>query len=331
MTEEKKQLTENQDSFIMHPTVDFCFKELMENAKVRQGLIAAILKKDPEEIQKTKLMPTILRKEYPEDKYGILDVRVLLKNGEQMDLEMQVVPFEFWFQRSFYYLSKMVTDQMKTGDTYDRIKPCIHVGILDFNFFENDTRCYHAGMFCDKETGEVLTDLLQIHILELKKLPPESQNETGIIQWMRFMSGKNRKDFAKMAEQNEYIKEAYECLEKMSADERKRREYEERQKILWDHNSFMKSAKIIGMREGREEGRKEGREEGRKEGYREALVSIVIKKLQKGMSAEEIADFLEEDVLTIQRIYDIANTYAPEYDIEKIVQKLGNTSGMKQK
>lgn len=145
------------------------------------------------------------------------------------------------------------------------------------------------------------------------------------------MSGKNRKDFAKMAEQNEYIKEAYECLEKMSADERKRREYEERQKILWDHNSFMKSAKIIGMREGREEGREEGRKEGRKEGYREALVSIVIKKLQKGMSAEEIADFLEEDVLTIQRIYDIANTYAPEYDIEKIVQKLGNTSGMKQK
>ena len=122
-----------------------------------------------------------------------------------------------------------------------------------------------------------------------------------------------------MAEQNEYIKEAYECLEKMSADERKRREYEERQKILWDHNSFMKSAKIIGIREGREEG------------YREALVSIVIKKLQKGMSAEKIADFLEEDVLTIQRIYDIANTYAPEYDIEKIVQKLENTSGMKQK
>ena len=49
------------------------------------------------------------------------------------------------------------------------------------------------------------------------------------------------------------------------------------------------------------------------------------------MSAEEIADFLEEEVLTIQRIYDIAKTYAPEYDIEKIVQKLENTSGMKQK
>ena len=146
---------------------------------------------------------------------------------------------------------------------------------------------------------------------------------TNVLEWLEHMEGQAGEKIAKMAEQNEYIKEAYECLEKMSADERKRREYEERQKILWDHNSFMKSAKIIGMRE--------GREEGRKEGYREALVSIVIKKLQKGMSVEEIADFLEEDVLTIQRIYDIANTYAPEYDIEKIVQKLENTSGMKQK
>ena len=104
------------------------------------------------------------------------------------------------------------------------------------------------------------------------------------------MSGKNRKDFAKMAEQNEYIKEAYECLEKMSADERKRREYEERQKILWDHNSFMKSAKIIGMREGREEGRVEGRSEGRAEeiietGYEFGLSEQdILERLQKKLS-----------------------------------------------
>ena len=89
----------------------------------------------------------------------------------------------------------------------------------------------------------------------------------------------------------------------------KRREYEERQKILWDHNSFMKSAKIIGMREGREEGREEGR---KKEGYREALVSIVIKIAKRDVSRGKLQIFWKRDVLTIQRIYDIANTYAPE-------------------
>ena len=34
----------------MLPTVVFYFKELMQNAKVRQGMIAALLGVDPEEI-----------------------------------------------------------------------------------------------------------------------------------------------------------------------------------------------------------------------------------------------------------------------------------------
>ena len=91
-----------------------------------------------------------------------------------------------------------------------------------------------------------------------------------------------------MAEQNEYIKEAYECLEKMSADERKRREYEERQKILWDHNSFMKSAKIIGMREGREEGREEERLANARKMKAEGLDCELISKIT-GLTVEEIA------------------------------------------
>ena len=43
----------NKDNFIMLPTNDFCFKELMQNPKVRKGFIAGILRKDPEEITDT--------------------------------------------------------------------------------------------------------------------------------------------------------------------------------------------------------------------------------------------------------------------------------------
>ncbi len=54
------------DNFIMLPTVDFCFKELMQDEKVRKGLIAALLNVNPTEVESTTLMPTILRKRYPE-------------------------------------------------------------------------------------------------------------------------------------------------------------------------------------------------------------------------------------------------------------------------
>ena len=82
----KVQKNRTDDEFIMLPTVDFCFKELMRNEKVRKGIIAALLGVRPEEIKETRLLPTILRKEYEDDKYGILDVRVEMHDGTQIDL-----------------------------------------------------------------------------------------------------------------------------------------------------------------------------------------------------------------------------------------------------
>ena len=65
-----KKEKQNDDNFIMLPTVDFCFKELMRNPKVRKGFIAAVLGKKPEEIRDTTLIPTELRKESEDDKLG---------------------------------------------------------------------------------------------------------------------------------------------------------------------------------------------------------------------------------------------------------------------
>ena len=50
--------TENNDSFIMLPTVDFCFKELMKNPKVRKGFVASILGKSPETVRRTTVIET---------------------------------------------------------------------------------------------------------------------------------------------------------------------------------------------------------------------------------------------------------------------------------
>ena len=57
----------NQETFLMKPKVDFCFKELMEEAEIRRGFISALLGMEPEEIERTELRPTHLRREHPED------------------------------------------------------------------------------------------------------------------------------------------------------------------------------------------------------------------------------------------------------------------------
>ena len=181
-----------------------------------------------------------------------------MKSGTQMDLEMQVAPFKFWDNRVIFYLSKMYTDQIKEGQRYEDLKPCIHVSILNFNLFSKDQICFREIAFCDLTTKEKYTDLMEIYVLELKKLPLEQKNEPLVVKWMRFLSAERREDFEKMAEEDTYINEAYEVLQKLSADERKRLEYEARQKAILDYNSQMSSSREEGIRIGEKRGVKRG-------------------------------------------------------------------------
>lgn len=198
-------LNEKED-FIMLPTVDFCFKELMQNENVRKGIIAAILNRRPDEIVNTELLPTILRKD------------------------------------------------------------------------SEDDECYRRISFCDVKTGKEYTDLLEMHILELPKLPPEQKSETDLMQWMRFLNGKRREDFEKMAKKNSCFEEAYKELDKLSADEKKRLEYEARQKAIRDRDILIKT----------------GENRGRKE--------IILSMIEVGLPLEQIAEITKETLETIQEL-----------------------------
>ena len=189
----------NNDNFIMSPMNDFCFKELMQNEKVRQGFLAAILGEKPERIAHTILLPTETRRAYIDDKLAILDVRVCLVDGTQIDLEMQVEYFESWDKRTLFYLSKMYTDQLKKGESYDTLKKCIHVGVLNFIHFPEAEEGYHIVSFYNEKTGKKYTDLLELHILELPKLPAlleamkrgKGEDRCGYHSLDAILSGKN--------------------------------------------------------------------------------------------------------------------------------------------
>ena len=291
-------MTKKNDKFIMLPTVDVCFKGLMYNPKVRKGFIAALLGADPASIRETVLLPTALRQEYPDEKLGILDVRALMEDGAQVNMEMQAYPFGQWDARSLFYLSKMYTDQIGRGDPYTKLKKCIHVSILDFIRFADDRKCHRTISLCDEQTGEKYTDLLELQILELKKLPGDLREDDEVIQWMRFLAGKDRKELEDMASTSEYIEEAYRELERMSADERARLEYEARQKAIRDHDAIMSSAWETGMEKGMEKGLQKGREQG----VRQERKDIALRMLEKGMGMETIADLTGMDVEEVRKL-----------------------------
>lgn len=134
---------------------------------------------------------------------------------------------------------------------------------------------YRTISFCDMETGGLYSDLMEIKILELKKLRKDVPEHGSVYGWMKFFSGKNRKEFDDMAQTDEYIGEACEELKKLSADERKRLEYEAREKALRDYNSQVKSYYDRGHAAGQELGRAEGRAVGHAEGVQETILDNI--------------------------------------------------------
>ena len=74
--------------------------------------------------------------------------------------------------------------------------------------------------------------------------------------------------------------------------------------------------------EERNEGREEGREKGREEGRTLTLIEQVCRKIRTNKSNHEIAAALDEDEAQIRKISSVAESFAPEYDAEKILNEI---------
>ena len=274
--------------FIMKPKVDFCFKELMEEPEVRRGFISAVLGIRPEDIVNTTLLPTHLRKESQEEKLGILDVRVLLNGNVQINMEMQMAPFELWAERSLFYLGKLYVDQIKAGEDYDVLKKCIHIGILDFVMFEEDVEFYSRFHIWEDVRRRKYTDKLEVHILELPKLEKYGYPETELLKWARFINAERKEELEMIAKTDKFLGKAYEALTNLSADEQKRLEYEAREKAIRDYNYQMKSNWNAGHEQGIKQGIKQGEQSG------EARMARLAQQLLQSKRLEELERALED-------------------------------------
>lgn len=290
---------QDDKDFIMKPKVDFCFKELMRDEQVRRGFIAAFLGISPEEIQESELVTTHLQKEHPADKFGILDVCVLLNGMTQIDIEIQVAAFPLWPERSLFYLSKLFAGRISEGDDYNTLHKCIHIGILDFVLFPQMEEYYSCYHFWEDHRRQMYTDKMEIHVLELPKLAERDYPESDLLDWARFLGADCREEMKRMAEKNEYLEKAYDRLNRISADEEKRLEYLAREMAIRDHNYLMGESLRKGIAEGE----------------LLKLIRLVRKKKAKGISIEDCAEMLEECPDTIGQLYQMMEQHPDWEDI----------------
>ena len=94
--------------------------------------------------------------------------------------------------------------------------------------------------------------------------------------------------------------------------------YKMLQEQYW--NMGHERGKSEGIVQGRAEGMAQGRTEGKNEGKTRAFIQLILAKMQKNYTPEQIADILELDPNFVKAVCQIAAPMSPNYDPDKIYE-----------
>ena len=271
------------------PKLDIIFQVLFgepDSQKITKDLLEKILGVKIEKVDLSK--NPILRREFPKDKLGILDVVVEIDNKQSCDLEMQIVESEDIIERMLYYWGKLYTRNIKAGEDYSELKRTIVILIADFEVKGLEEQGYHSKwkIIEEKERKTILTKDLELHILEIPKIKREGIEKTDLIKWLKFIDNPKSKEVEGYMKENVAIKEANEKLDKMLEDEHLRKIAEWREMAIIEENSMKKSA----YRKGREEGENKNKIETAKK-LKKLNVDIEIIVQSTGLTREEVDKF----------------------------------------
>ena len=248
---------------LLNPKIDFVFKKIFGSEK-HPGVLISFLNavlKPKNNITDVEIKNTDIDKSYIEDKFSRLDVKAVTSKNEIINIEIQLKNEYNMIQRSLYYWSKLYEEQLSEGDRYDKLSRTVCINILDFKYLKND-RFHNGYRLKEIETNEELTDLQEIHFIEIPKLKRfESTEEiVDLLEgWVEFLRDPESEVIRKLEMSNKEIREAKDELYRLSRNSKERELYYLREKSLRDEISALANAKEKGLKEGLKQGLFEGK------------------------------------------------------------------------
>jgi predicted transposase/invertase (TIGR01784 family) len=239
-------------------------------------------------LENKTFLPEIL-----EQKTCILDIRAIVADGTRVNIEVQLNTFKDMDKRILFYWSKEFVETLKAGRRYKELPKVIVINILDFNLIPvEDIEDYHTSFHIreDKHLEYKLTDILEIHCIEMLKFRQVEKKDIGnpLHRWLLMLDRRTEMEtINEITQTDEGIKRFQDKFNEVLSNPQERRLYEMREKARLDYNSGIDDART----EGKLEGKLEGRLEGKLEDARNMLAhNIAIKQVSEitGLSIEEI-------------------------------------------
>ena len=200
-------------------------------------------------------------------KESIIDIKAKTKNNETVIIEFQLCGNIDFLKRIFYYISKNVVNEVKEGENYNNVQKIISINLLDFNLkFGDEGKAHRCFKLIDTKDLNISLDLIQIHILEVKRFIEIIKNSTKeelkknrLLSWMKFFTSDNLELIEEeLKEENQIMSKVIEEYRKFTSDDKMMQAYAAREAFLVGQKMMLRREREDGFDEGKLEGIKEG-------------------------------------------------------------------------
>ena len=280
----------------LSPKLDVVFQALfgeVGNESITKGFLETILERKIDSIDLSR--NPILRREFKDEKLGVLDIIAKLDKNEICNIELQIVDKKNIIERILYYWSRLYSRQIKSGEDYKILQKAIVILITDFKIENLEELDYHSRwkIMEDKQGKKIiLTQKLEIDIIELPKIIGKEKEQDNLLDWLYFLENPKSERVTEKMKENENLKEAVKKLDNLSEDEKMQRIADLRQKAIMDEKAIYEKGLEVGI------------EKGIMEGSQKEKIEIAKKMLKLKIDKETIA---EATGLTEQEIEKILN------------------------
>ncbi|MEI0493646.1 Rpn family recombination-promoting nuclease/putative transposase [Brachyspira intermedia] len=272
--------------------VRYLFASSDSNALLLDFINSIMLDSEMKTFRSVEILTPFNYKENNEDKETIVDVKCITQNGTVVIIEIQLQGNSKFPERILYYWASNYSKLLKHGEKYDALTPVISINMLDFNLDDNDSihSCY---MIYDTVNKRLLTDHLQIHIIELKKFKYNLLKQ-DLNCWLKFftMKDKDNKEeiMSELVKEKPIMEEVHRKYNNFIKDRLMMNEYDKRQAYLYGNQIMLEEERRLGI------------EEGIKQGIEQEKCSLAKSMKSKNMDIELISELTGLSIEEIENL-----------------------------
>ena len=273
---------------------DWAMKKLLRNKanfEILEGFIAEVIGKD---VKILNILDSESNKQSAQDKQNRVDLLTEIDDGELVLIELQVEGQYDYFHRMLYGTSKLITDYMDAGFSYDKVRKILSINIVYFDLGHGEDYVYRG---VNEFRGIHKNDLLKLSSIQKKEfinlkavseifpeyylLKVNGFNDIAkntLDEWMYFLKNSAIKSEFKA----KGLKKAAVELSVMKLSKAEREEYA---RYIEERRVTESSVKTSWL-----------------EGNIEGKIEVAKRLIAKGMTVEEAAEVAEVDVEWLRSI-----------------------------